>query len=310
MWFIGFSIGIDISIHINRWLKFDDKAPVTLRLAMAKTNHNSQEYLLSSQYKSADNLKARIALYENYGKNKVDFHDWLFNHIDVANKSKVLELGSGSARIWQKNKDRIPQFWDITLSDFSEGMLAETKKNVEMIEHDFHFLQIDIQNIPFEEGSFDMVMANHMLYHVPNLEKALMEVKRVLKDGGKFYAALNGVEHMLELKQLIKKISALYPPNIIMDLNNISITLESGEKMLGKYFNKVEVLPFNSEIVVDKAEPIMAYIMSLTALQELENMIKKEELEDLLEQTLNLIKAELSDKSFRIRTNSGLLIAG
>ena len=49
------------------------------------------------------------------------------------------------------------------------------------------FEKIDIQSIPFEDNSFDMIIANHMLFHVPDLNKALLEVKRVLKERGYFY---------------------------------------------------------------------------------------------------------------------------
>lgn len=48
---------------------------------------------------------------------------------------------------------------------------------------------IDIQNIPYEDNSFDLVIANMMLYHVPDLPRALAEVGRVLKPEGKLYTA-------------------------------------------------------------------------------------------------------------------------
>ena len=52
--------------------------------------------------------------------------------------------------------------------------------------------KIDIQEIPFENETFDVVIANHMLFHVPDLNKALLEVKRVLKGNGIFYSATDG----------------------------------------------------------------------------------------------------------------------
>ena len=45
------------------------------------------------------------------------------------------------------------------------------------------FQQIDIQDINFPDETFDVIIANHMLYHIPDLQKALYEVKRVLKTG-------------------------------------------------------------------------------------------------------------------------------
>ena len=45
---------------------------------------------------------------------------------------------------------------------------------------------IDIQQIPYPDGSFDTAIANFMLYHVPDLPRAIGEVRRVLRPGGRF----------------------------------------------------------------------------------------------------------------------------
>ena len=45
-------------------------------------------------------------------------------------------------------------------------------------------VKLDIQNIPFDDDSFDTVFANHVLEHIPDENKALTEVYRVLKPGG------------------------------------------------------------------------------------------------------------------------------
>ncbi|MEI6580515.1 MAG: class I SAM-dependent methyltransferase, partial [Eubacteriales bacterium] len=66
----------------------------------------------------------------------------------------------------------------------------------------FTFEQIDIQDIPYENNSFDIVIANHMLYHVPNMEKALSEVFRVLKPDGCFYATTLGRNSLKELQDI------------------------------------------------------------------------------------------------------------
>ena len=62
---------------------------------------------------------------------------------------------------------------------------------------------MDAQDIPFEDDTFGCVVANHMLYHVPDLDKGLAEIRRVLKPGGKLYAATNGEAHMLELEAFV-----------------------------------------------------------------------------------------------------------
>lgn len=276
---------------------------------MSANELNKQKYLLSSQYKSANNLKARIFLHEKYGTGKIDFHKWLFEHIDIKDNARILELGTGSARVWVQNKNRIPQAWNITLSDFSEGMLAEAEKNLVDIEHDFSFKQIDIQDIPFEDNSFDMLMANHMLYHVPDIDKAIKEVKRVLKPKGKFYASTNAKGHMLEATQMLSKVAQILPSEVVANNFSHSFTLESAPDYLNKYFKTIKRFDLNSEIVVDKVEPVMAYLMSMTAVDKLKDLMPLAKQEKAMKLIIELIKEKLINGPIKIGTKTGLLVA-
>ena len=76
-------------------------------------------------------------------------------------------------------------------------MLEKVKSLLASFEK-FRFDVVDIQNIPYEDNSFDIVIANMMLYHVPNLDKAFCEVKRVLKKDGTFYCATFGEDGLDE----------------------------------------------------------------------------------------------------------------
>ena len=99
-----------------------------------------------------------------------------------------------------------------------------------------------------------------MLYHVPDIDKALSEVKRVLRPGGKFYVSTNGKEHMQELEKLVTG----YDNNINFDLQKCAnkFGIENGDKFLKKYFSNVTLEEFSGEIVVDKVEPVVSYILS------------------------------------------------
>jgi SAM-dependent methyltransferase len=57
----------------------------------------------------------------------------------------------------------------------------------------------DVQALPFADGEFDCAVANWMLYHVPDLERALAELARVLRRGGRLVAATNGERNLEEL---------------------------------------------------------------------------------------------------------------
>ena len=59
-------------------------------------------------------------------------------------------------------------------------------------EDSIRYCRVDIQDIPLPDKSMNVVIANMMLCHVPDMEKALTEVRRVMKDGGVFYCATFG----------------------------------------------------------------------------------------------------------------------
>ncbi len=130
---------------------------------------SNQNYLLTNQYNNAQKLEARIQLHRIFSTNHYSWFRWLFDHFALPPQSSLLELGCGPGYLWSKNAERIPEQWQITLSDFSSGMLQEAQQNLQEIrgmQRPFTFQQVDAQAIPFANESFDAVIANHMLYHV------------------------------------------------------------------------------------------------------------------------------------------------
>ena len=138
---------------------------------------------LHQQYRTDANLNARIDLHRRFTANSYPWHRWVFDHLAPPAAACVLELGCGPGDLWRENADRIPAGWDNTLTDFSEGMVAAAQRNLAEIGRVFAFRQADAQDLPFEAAAFDTVIANHMLYHVPD-RRALAEIRRVLKPGG------------------------------------------------------------------------------------------------------------------------------
>ena len=132
-----------------------------------------QEYLLGEQYKNDAKLDARIRLHKKFSTNEYGWMTWVFDQFQGSPPgSQILELGCGPAGLWQDNAHGIPASWDITLSDFSPGMLAKAQKVLAALDRPFRFKVIDAQEIPFEDERFDVVIANHMLFFVPDRPKA------------------------------------------------------------------------------------------------------------------------------------------
>lgn len=216
----------------------------------------NMESMVKEQYKTDENFKLRGDLH-SYSVNKEDWNTWCFNKMEIPNNARILELGCGTGHFWIKNKNNINPNWSITLSDFSTGMLESAKDRLSQLDNNFIYKQFDAQDIPFEDESFDIVIAKHMLYFVPDIEKVLGEIKRVLAKDGYFYATANSCESMGELNALVEKFDAK------MDLHNNGFChrfdLENGEGMLKKYFNEVKTEILEGKIIVDEAEPIVSY---------------------------------------------------
>lgn len=227
---------------------------------------SNQHYLLTNQYNNAQKLEARMQLHRLFSTNRYSWFRWVFDQFALSPQSSLLELGCGPGYLWSRNADRIPEQWQITLSDFSPGMLQEAQQNLQDMQRPFTFQQVDAQSIPFENESFDAVIANHMLYHVPDRAKALAEIHRVLKPGGVFYAATNGRNNMHELRAIT---TGLVPSAVAMwgemPLNQgqpNSFYLETGGAEMAPWFSPVTIHHYEDALVLTEAQPLIAYILS------------------------------------------------
>ena len=208
---------------------------------------------VKDQYRTSANLEARIALHARFSTATRDFHEWVFDHLDLPDRARVLEVGCGTGALWTKNRSHIPATWQLTLADFSLGMVETTRAAGITA----RCVQCDAQSLPFECEHFDAVIANNMLYHVPDLPRALAEFRRVLKPSGKLYAATNGEVHLREYFQLVADFLGTERRRPQMQF-----TLENGTQQLACAFVQVQRFDFDDALVVTEAEPLVAYAMS------------------------------------------------
>lgn len=252
------------------------------------TELTGMENSLNTQYKNSGNISARIDLHKNYSINKKGWFPWLFDEIgfntyieshkaDVKKKSgkhnkiTVLEIGCGNGALWRENLKKIPEDLHIVLSDVSLGMINDAENSLKkaagksaklnsLLENNFEFMEFDSNIIPFEDESVDIVIANHMLFYFDKPDKVLSEVKRVLKKGGFLFASTYGSRHMKEITDLVKE----FDDRIALAAKDLYLIfgLDNGEKILKKYFTNIEKNLYDDYLYVDKAEPLLEYIMS------------------------------------------------
>ncbi len=223
------------------------------------SKQTDQYYLTHEQYKDAGNLEARLEIHRRFSTNSYGWFNWVFDTLNqLPKEANVLELGTGSGALWTAIADRIPANWVITLSDLSPGMLDSAWRNLVVTGRNFKFEQIDAQSIPYADETFEIVIANHMLYHVPDCAKALSEIKRVLKTGGHLIASTGGESHLKELTEWLRRVGS--------DKNAspfaLSFTLENGAEQLERFFRNVSVLRYEDNLHVTEVEPLIAYLRS------------------------------------------------
>jgi len=222
-----------------------------------------QTYLLTRQYNDGSRLTARGDLHERFSTNRIGWFPWLFNHFQLPVESRILELGCGPGWLWRKNMERIPATWDVTVSDFSEGMVQEARQQLHDTSHPFTFAVIDAQAIPYPPATFDAVIANHMLYHVPDRAKALTEIERVLKPDGHVFASTVGPRHLREM--------AAFVPDHEDDFGaDYPFDLENGGEQLAAYFSHVERHRYDDALVVTETEPLISYLRSTRVVSSLD----------------------------------------
>jgi ubiquinone/menaquinone biosynthesis C-methylase UbiE/DNA-binding transcriptional MerR regulator len=220
------------------------------------------EKIWLNQYKNATNLSTRISLHDLFSTNKYGWHKWFYDQLGLCEDMTVLELGCGNASLWLRNIDRIPKNCKITLTDISEGMLEDARRNLGDYSKKFNLNQVDAQNIPYEDHSFDVVIADHIFYHISDKQKALSEIKRVLKVDGCLYLSTIGKNHLIELRELIKE----FKSNIVISQSDFSedFGLENGASQISNCFNTIELLMYEDSIIVSEIEPIINYLYSTT----------------------------------------------
>lgn len=109
----------------------------------------------------------------------------------------------------------------------------------------------DVQDLPFADDSFDLVAALWMLYHVPDLDLGLGEVRRVLRPGGRFLAVTNGDEHVADLRRAAGGAALV-----------TGFSSENGEDALRRHFDGVRREDLPTRAVFPDHATAVAYLAS------------------------------------------------
>ena len=218
------------------------------------------EKSLKTQYQSATNISARIRLHRDYSSNAYGWFPWVYDQCRIRDGLQVLELGCGDGTLWKENISRLPAQTHILLSDISEGMLRDARRSLSQEDPRFSFQVFGCEKIPCADRSFDRVIANHVLFYCEDLPAVFSEVRRVLGEDGLFLCSTYGSRHMQEISDLVRR----FDSRIVLSAEKLydRFGLENGRELLSPYFSDVQLLRYEDSIELDRAEPLIEYILS------------------------------------------------
>lgn len=221
--------------------------------------------IVREQYHNANKLNIRISIHEKYSTNKIGFGKWIISKYQIRSNAQILELGCGTGDMWKDHLNLLDNGCRLYLTDISEGMVNYAKSYIGKCPNIFYDVA-DIENIPFKDKSFDVVISNMMLYHVQDINRGLEEVTRVLKYDGNFYCTTYGENGIIGyITKLLERFG-------VEEKTNKSFTLQNGETLLKKYFSSVHRIDYKDSLAVTNIEDLLDYIYSLSSMTGVEEL--------------------------------------
>ena len=218
------------------------------------------EKSLKNQYQNATNISSRINLHSLYSQNKQGWFPWIFQQCHIKPRLRILELGCGDGTLWTDNLALIPEDISITLSDISSGMLRDARRAIGSSDTRFAFRAFDCKKIPYKDESFDLVIANHVLFYCDDIPAVLKEICRVLSPEGHFLCSAYGKAHMQEVSQLVED----FDDRIVLSADKLyeRFGRENGRKILDPFFPDAKWHSYEDFLLVQDAEPLISYVLS------------------------------------------------
>jgi ubiquinone/menaquinone biosynthesis C-methylase UbiE len=124
----------------------------------------------------------------------------------------ALEIGSGTG-YFSLNLVQLGLIGNLTATDISAGMLAQLATTAAALGlESVSTVVTEAETLPFDDGSFDLVLGHAVLHHIPDLDRAFAEFKRVLRPGGVIVFAGEPSRYGDRLAALPKRTGMLVAP--------------------------------------------------------------------------------------------------
>jgi SAM-dependent methyltransferase len=225
---------------------------------------SSNSKILPKQQVTRQSLRVRKEIYDLYSVPKIDYPAWVLERVDWRGNEYLLDVGSGPGTYYEILKQRWPsvQYHGV---DFSDEMLREHPSPA--------LAKAVADTLPFADNTFDVVMANHMLFLIDDQASAIKEFHRVLKPDGLLVAATNSLHTMPEIQALMRRALVLLGASSKGQIQpplmpHHTFALENGTRLLAQKFFAVVRYDLPTQLVFPTLDPVMAYLESTRELRE------------------------------------------
>ena len=202
--------------------------------------------VIAREYATEEGLRARASVYE--GLAGPDSRQLALDAVREAAPARVLDVGCGWGEFAARIRDELGA--SVVAVDLSPRMVELAR------ERGVDARVGDVQELAFEDASFDCAVANHMLYHAADIHRALSELARVLRPQGRLVATTNGTRHLEELWLLVGRDKSKERRHFFS---------EDGEELLLRHFGSVERIDVESPLTFDDAKAVRGYVASSIA---------------------------------------------
>jgi SAM-dependent methyltransferase len=199
--------------------------------------------LVRREYANEERFRARRKVFTELVEGP-NAEELAFEAVAEVRPERVLEVGSGLGYLAERIQRELGA--EVVALDLSPRMVDLAR------ERGVDARVGDVQELPFGEAEFDVAVANWMLYHVPDLDRALAELARVLRPGGRLVAATFGEDQLIELWRKLgnEHVAAL------------GFNSESGAEALARHFTRVERRDALGTTVFPDREAVRDYVSS------------------------------------------------
>jgi SAM-dependent methyltransferase len=177
--------------------------------------------LVQWEYASEERLAVRNRTYKELVEG-ANAEEMVFEAVREAAPRRLLEVGCGTGDLADRARRELGA--QVVATDISPRMVELTAAR------GIDARVADVQELPLGDGEFDCAVAAWVLYHVPDVDRAIAELARVLEDGGTLVAATLGEGNLAELWQAVGD----------KPTHGLSFGGDNGEAALARHFAHVE----------------------------------------------------------------------